>query len=191
MKRTSPLTATAVLAMLLAAPAFADDSHHPPGNAAAPATPAPVKQVQPQAQPQSGMPMGMMNMMGGSSAMICPMMGTQGTGAQGMADMAKHMDGHIAFLKAELKITPAQEAEWKAFTEALRTSATNMASMQGMMGGSTASVGQSFEQKERLLTTRLENTKRLHAAWTKLDATLTAEQRQAAQQVLVSHLLMM
>lgn len=184
MKRTASLTATAMLAMLLAAPAFADDSHHPPGEAAAPV--APVQQVQPQVQPQAGMPMGMMNMMGGSSGMMCPMMG-----GRGMGDMAQHMDGHIAFLKAELKITPAQEADWKAFTDALRTSATNMASMQGMMGGSTASVGQSFDQKERLLTTRLENTKRLHAAWTKLDATLTAEQRQAAQQVLVPHLMMM
>jgi len=190
MKRATFLTTTTMLAMLLMAPAFADDSHHP-GGAAAPGTPAPAQQVQPQAQPQSGMPMGMMNMMGGSSAMMCPMMGAQGAGAQGMADMAKHMDGHIAFLKAELKITPAQEADWKAFADALRTSATNMASMRGMMGGSTASVGQSFDQKERLLTTRLENTKRLHAAWTKLDATLTAEQRQAAQQVLVPHLMMM
>lgn len=188
MKRATILTATAMLAMLLAVPAFADDAHHPPGDATAPATAAPVQQVQPQAQPQPqpGMPMGMMNMMGGSSGMMCPMMG-----GQGMGDMAKHMDGHIAFLKAELKITPAQEADWKAFTDALRTSATNMASMQGMMGGPTASVGQSFEQKERLLTTRLENTKRLHAAWTKLDATLSAEQRQAAQQVLVPHLTMM
>lgn len=183
MKRTMILMTTA--AMLLAAPAFADDSHHPPGDAAAPATPAPVQQVQPQARPQPGMTMGMMNMMGGSSGMMCPMMG-----AQGIGDMTSHMDGHIAFLKAELKITPAQEADWGAFSDALRISATNMASMQGMMGGQTMPVGQSFEQKERLLTTRLENTKRLHAAWTKLDAALTAEQRQAAQQVLVPHLMM-
>lgn len=185
MKRATFLTTTTMLAMLLMAPAFADDSHHP-GGAAAPGTPAPAQQVQPQAQPQSGMPMGMMNMMGGSSGMMCPMMG-----GQGMGDMAQHMDGHIAFLKAELKITPAQDADWKAFSDVLRTSATNMASMQGMMGGSTTSVSQSFEQKERLLTSRLENTKRLHAAWSKLDATLTAEQRQAAQQVLVPHLTMM
>lgn len=182
MKSSTLLTTTAMLALLMTAPAFADDSHHPPGDAA-PGTP--VQQV----QPQPGMPMGMMGMMGGTSGgMVCPMMGGQGLG-----NMVSHMDGHIAFLKAELKITPAQDGDWKAFVDALRISATNMAGMQGMMSAAppSSSVVQSFEQKERLLTTRLENTRRLHAAWSRLDATLSAEQHQAAQQVLVPHLMMM
>ncbi len=52
------------------------------------------------------------------------------------------------------------------------------------------SLKQIFEQKERLLMTRLDNSKRLHAAWTKLDAQLTPEQRQSALQLIGPRLMM-
>jgi hypothetical protein len=117
-----------------------------------------------------------------------PMMG-KGGGCAGR-DMTRHLDGHVAFLKAELKITPAQEAEWTVFADALRSSAATMGPMMGLLG-QTESVTQTFEQKERLLTTRLENTRRMHAAWSKLEPVLSADQRKAAAELIGTRMMRM
>jgi len=112
----------------------------------------------------------------------------------GMADMASHIDGHLAFIKAELKITPAQEDAWKGFADVLRASATSMSQMQGMpmaTPGTAQTVSQALDQKERGLAARLDNSKKLRAAWTRLDAVLTPEQRKAAESILVPRLNMM
>lgn len=185
MRKSTTFAVTAAMVLGLMAPAFADDAHHPPG---APGAPAPVA-------PAPGAPGGMAMMGGGGQGgmMVCPMMG-QGAMMDmggGMGDWASHIDGHLAFLKAELKITPAQEGEWKTFAEALRTTATTPTRMPTQGPGAAPSVGQSFEQKERVLTSRLENTKRLHVAWSKLDAVLTPDQRKAAEQILAPRLMMM
>lgn len=42
---------------------------------------------------------------------------------------SRHTDGRIAFLKAELKITPAQEAEWGAVEKAMRDGAAERTKM--------------------------------------------------------------
>lgn len=55
----------------------------------------------------------------------CPMMGM----TPGSTDMPAFGEGRIAFLKAELAITPAQQSAWDAYAAALRK---NFASMQGM-----------------------------------------------------------
>lgn len=127
--------------------------------------------------------------------MMCSMMGQGGMmGMGGMADMASHIDGHLAFIKAELKITPVQEDAWKGFADVLRTSASSMAQMQGMpmaSPGAAQTVSQAFDQKERLLATRLDTSKKLRAAWTKLDAALTPDQRKAAEGILIPRLMMM
>lgn len=181
MKTKITLAGALALGLLASMPAFADDAHHPagtPGTATAP----PVTQV----QPAQGMPMG------AGQGMMCPMMGQDGM--MGMADMASHIDGHLAFIKAELKITPAQEEAWKGFADVLRASATSMTQMQGMpMGtpGAAQTVSQALDQKERLLATRLDSSKKLRVAWTKLDAALTPDQRKAAEGILIPRLMMM
>lgn len=55
----------------------------------------------------------------------CPMMGMM----PGSADMPAFGEGRIAFLKAELAITPAQQSAWDAYAAALKK---NFVSMQGM-----------------------------------------------------------
>jgi len=42
-------------------------------------------------------------------------------GQGGMPMMAKHIDGRLAFLKTELKITDAQLPLWNVFAQAMRT----------------------------------------------------------------------
>jgi len=186
MKTRIALVSSLALGLLASVPVFADDAHHPAGTPGTATVPPPVTQV----QPAPGMPMG------AGQGMMCPMIGQGGMmGVGGMADMASHIDGHLAFIKAELKITPAQEDAWKGFADVLRASAASMAQMQGRMPmaapGTAQTVSQALDQKERLLATRLDNSKRLRTAWVKLDAVLTPEQRKAAEGILVPRIMMM
>ena len=120
--------ATALTVAALAVPAWAqapaghDHSHPADSEKSAPATPAPAPSPS-AAAPQGGagmmgggmgnMPMmnDMKNMMGSMSAMhsmgMMHMMGMMGRGMDGMATIDR-VEGRIAFLRAELKITDAQ-----------------------------------------------------------------------------------
>ncbi len=58
----------------------------------------------------------------------------------GMMNPAQHIEGRLAFLKTELKITDAQAPQWNAYADALRANAKQMGEMfgdmmsKGMMG---------------------------------------------------------
>jgi hypothetical protein len=41
-------------------------------------------------------------------------------GAMPTMGMAEHVEGRLAFIKAELKITDAQQPQWNAFADAVR-----------------------------------------------------------------------
>lgn len=60
-------------------------------------------------------------------------MGGPGMGGSGMMGGMHHIDGRIAFLKAELKITPAQEASWNKVAAAMRGSAAEFAKLHDGM----------------------------------------------------------
>ena len=62
-------------------------------------------------------------MMGGQQMGGMPMMGMM----QMMGSMADHVEGRIAFLKTELKITDAQQPLWNAVGDAMRANAKDMA----------------------------------------------------------------
>ena len=81
---------------------------------------------------QGGAMAGGMPMMG----MMRMMMGQDGMG--GMAMMAGHVEGRLAFLKTELKITDAQLSVWNAVADAIRANAKSMTEMMSgaMMGSS-------------------------------------------------------
>ena len=52
-----------------------------------------------------------------------------------LAAMARHVEGRIAFLKTELKITDAQQPLWNAVADAMRADAASIGDMpDGMMG---------------------------------------------------------
>src|SRR5215831_12222961 len=128
------LTLVATSTLVWAQTPPANDPHHPP-QAATPAQPA-----SPGGQP--GMAgMGMMNMMGGGASMMemmgmmgmMRMMGMMGMAGGGMGGMATidRVEGRIAFLRTELKITEAQTGAWDAFAEALRTNAKKLGEIRG------------------------------------------------------------
>ena len=103
----------------------------------------------------------MMQMMG--------MMGQSGGGMDGMATI-DHVEGRIAFLRAELKITDAQATAWNAFADALRANAKSLgevrASMMSRMGTAQPCLVDRLALQEKWLATRLEGLDDHHAAAT-------------------------
>ncbi|MDI4664414.1 Spy/CpxP family protein refolding chaperone [Xanthobacter sp. AM11] len=168
------MVASAVL--ILAAPALAEDAHHPTG--AQPTTP-------PAASPASDAQQGMMG---------AGMMGMMGGGSMGMMGQMMapgRIEGRLAFLKTELKITDAQQPVWNAFADALRANARAMAGMMGdrqdmmMSAQGPAALPQRIEAHERLLTERLEALRRLKGALLPLYAALDDTQKRTADQLLL------
>jgi len=51
----------------------------------------------------------------------------------GQYSMAGHIEGRITFIKAEIKITDAQEPPWNAVADAMRATAKDMGGMPNCM----------------------------------------------------------
>jgi hypothetical protein len=132
-----------------------------------------------------GMPM--MNMMG-----MMQMMGEGDAPGVGMID---HVEGRIAFLRTELKITDAQTRVWNGFAAALRTNAQNLGTarraMMGQMGAGqpqAQTLTQRLDAQERWLSARLEGTRSLKTAFTGLYGALSDEQKKPADELLAPHM---
>ena len=143
---------------------------------------------------------GMMGMMGGNMPMtnMMQMMGMMGpsgagTGCAGMSGMATidRVEGRIAFLKTELKITDAQSAAWNAFADALRANAKSLgevrASMAPQAGVPQQGLVDRLALQEKWLAARLEGTRAIKSALINLVGTLSDEQKEAANELLAPH----
>jgi periplasmic protein CpxP/Spy len=99
------------------------------------------------------------------------------------------VDGRIAFLKAELKITPAQETQWQQFAAVMRQNAQSLdaviASARQHRGAAANAVGR-MEMRAQFAKVRAENEARLLTAFRPLFAGLSSGQQQVANQ-LMSH----
>jgi len=185
------------VALLLAAPALAEDAHHPAEAALetpSQSDPGPAPQ---QAAPGGIMPGGMMSgdmmqmmmrmmMSGGQSPMTGEMGRIASSGPMGpMAQMMspEHVEGRIAFLRTELKVTPAQEPLWEAVAEALRESAR--ASEHMMQQRATAqTLLSALDGRERALSARLESVRRLRASVEPFYAALDEAQKATADKLM-------
>jgi len=152
-------------------------------------TPSPAATGTPAAQvmPTGSMPgsSGGMPMMGGQQTGGMPMMGMM---QMMMGGMAGHVEGRIAFLKTELKITDAQQPLWNAVADAMRASAKDMAAMMPMMQSMMQPVGTLPEElagREKAMTAHLEALRKLKSAIDPLYAALSDEQKKAADQLMV------
>ena len=116
------------------------------------------------------------------------MMGGDGAGMMPMMPMMqpRHVEGRIAFLKTELKITDAQSQQWSGFADALRANAKAMMTTheQMMHDGATASAPEQAEHEIKMLSSRLEALKATAAAETALYAVLSDEQKKTADELL-------
>jgi hypothetical protein len=199
MKRLMMATAFAVTALTL--PTWAQspaehDSHHPADSAQS--APAPANPAPDVAQPGMGatqgcmgnMPMmGMMNNMGMMQAM-----GMMGPGMGGMATIDR-VEGRIAFLRAELKITDAQASAWNGFADALRANARKLAEVRASMmarpgdaQAKASTMADRLDQQEQWLQARLDGTRTMKAALAKLNETLSDDQKKAADDLLAPHM---
>ena len=165
---------------LAQAPADGHDQHHP----AAAGTPEPG----PTQAGQAGTG-GQQGMMGNMPTMM-DMMRMMGGGPPGMA-MIDHVEGRIAFLRTELKITDAQANAWNAFADALRTNAKKLGEVRASMMSQTGAgqqqaptLAERLNLQERWLVARLEGTRAIKSAFTNLYGVLTDDQKKTANELL-------
>ena len=99
------------------------------------------------------------------------------------------VEGRIAFLKAQLKIAPAQEAEWQQVEAALRENAKMLDQTITTARQNRSNMGavQRLELREQFAKVRLDNDARLLAAFKPLYASLSPEQQQMANQLVGAH----
>lgn len=205
------LNGLALVALIIAAPGFSAEPDSHAGHHPAPSTSMPA--VPPRAEAP---PPGMMKGMGGDSAMA--MQGMMGDpmptdGDQHMMDhmsimhgmspsrmmrsqtvassMWEHVDACIAFLKAELRITPAQTGPWEAFANRLRENAVKMRSQRSSMQTEKiikAPLMQRLDHEERWLATGYENIHALKPLAIKLYDSLSRQQRKTTDIIIPPHL---
>ena len=204
-----PLTLTA--ALLFATVSFpssaqspADHEAHHPEQKEAPAAQQPAPPAGPSGMMVPGMMGGAQGMMVGTGMMdgnmanmmqMMRMMGQRGaeTGCAGIS-MATidHVEGRIAFLRTELKITDAQSSAWNAFADALRANAKTLgearASMMPQQSAAQQSLVDRFALQEKWLAARLEGTRAIKSALTNLVSTLSDEQKKTADELLAPHM---
>jgi hypothetical protein len=170
-----------MLALVAGAPTLAQqtkgDEHHP-------------------ASPSTAMPGGAMGGAGGMPMinMMRMMMGEDGmSGMPMMAAMAGHVEGRLAFLKIELKITDGQLPLWNAVADAIHANAKGMGAMaEGMMGSTQgATLPDKLATREKMLTARLEALRKLKAAVDPLYAALSDEQKKTADELFMGPMGMM
>ncbi len=141
--------------------------------------------------------MGAPNMMGGQMPKMgtgdhMPMMGQSdmmgqmsmmGMGRQGGMGMPfEHVEGRIAYLKAELKIDDAQAGPWNAFADVMRANAKSMGEMhaQMMQPGNTSTLPQRVDMHEKMMTAHLDMQRKFQAVVKPLYAALNDQQKQVA-----------
>ncbi len=123
-----------------------------------------------------------------------PMMGWNGQGnswnGQGAymcTMMTSHIEGRLAYLKAELKITNAQASLWDAYATAARQNAQAMAAhcttMMGQSGGAALSLPDRLDQHEKLMAAQLDALRAVNKALKPLYAALNETQKQSANQL--------
>ena len=139
----------------------------------------------------SGQTGGMMNdnMMRMMNDHMRMMGGGMGGGTPGMAmgpamvDMTERLEGRLAFLRAELRITDAQAPAWSAFADALRTSRKHLLEARQQMGQAYSSAPDRLERYEQHLSARLEALKSARTAFAKLHGSLDETQKRTADEL--------
>ena len=99
------------------------------------------------------------------------------------------VDGRIAFLKAELKITPTQETQWQQVAGAMHENANSLdqAIKTARPDRGSMDAVQRLALREQFAKVRVENDARLLAAFKPLYASLSPEQQQVANQLVAPH----
>lgn len=150
--------------------------------------------------PQSAMAQGAMGQ-GGMAGMRAGTMGG-GVAGMGMPDMGspagprsgmpvlRHIEGQIAFYRAELGITDAQSAAWNRFADALRTGAKGLqGAAQGLtQAGAQPALPDQMARRRQFLSAQLDAMQTVEPAATALYTVLSPEQKKLADEMMADHL---
>lgn len=102
--------------------------------------------------------------------------------------MDSRIDGRLAFLKAELKITDAQDAAWDKVASAVRASTKSMMErMKSVHAGdqNATTLPQRLDIQEQFMTVRLDEIKQLKSALNDLYAVLSDDQKKEADNLVL------
>ncbi|MEP9356500.1 Spy/CpxP family protein refolding chaperone [Xanthobacter sp. KR7-65] len=101
--------------------------------------------------------------------------------------MTGHIEGRLAFLKTELKITDVQESKWIVFADAVRANAKAMMGMRDdMMQVRVVALPVRLERIEKAMALCQESLRTIKASVESLYASFSDEQKRAADQLMVS-----
>jgi LTXXQ motif family protein len=121
-------------------------------------------------------------------------MGMFGRWGRGPDMMLERVEGRLAFMKAELKITEAQTAAWNGFADAVRAAAKQhnerMKAIQASDERSKA-LPDRVDAQEQFMTARLEQIKQVKAGLKGLYAVLSGEQKTEADDMVIPMIGMM
>jgi len=102
----------------------------------------------------------------------------------------RHIEGRIAFMKAEIKITPQQEGQWDKVAQVLRDNASEtdatMAQLRGQPDQPKSAVDR-LAAHGRFAALKAKQTDRLLAAFQPLYQGLSPDQKQAADHLFSPH----
>lgn len=103
----------------------------------------------------------------------------------GPIDFTDRIEGRIAFVRAELRITDAQAQTWDAFAQAVRSSRQHLIEARQLVNEPYTSSAERLDRYERHLTERLEALKSARAAFNKLYTMLDDGQKRTADELVV------
>lgn len=157
-----------------------------------PSSPPPPQSEREPSMRELGAMMG--QMMGQMGAMMGDMAQTMGGSMQRMMERMQkeglqdpknqHIEGKLAFLKAELQITSAQENAWNAFADSMRKAvAMKPANAAGREGGG-ATLPERMDDQTRLLQHRLAVMQAKKAAIDRLYTQLDSKQKSMADDLI-------
>ena len=109
----------------------------------------------------------------------------RGRGPEWMLD---RVEGRLAFIKAELKITEPQTSAWNELAASIRTTAKHHNErMQTVFSGAeeAKTLPQRIEAQEQFIATRLDEIKQIKGSLNKLYDSLSDEQKKEADNVVL------
>jgi hypothetical protein len=103
--------------------------------------------------------------------------------------MDEHIDGQLAYIKAELKITAAQESQWNVFAGMFREDKEKQAgackaALEQSRSLMSASLPESMKMMAANLAERLESLRSMEAAVQPLYAMLSTAQKKTADEIM-------